>query len=169
MCGLFLKLTYPQGRYGCSSPLTKVIHAQKAPSRLRWDVALRKRKETHMNSVTRFDKNSPLGKSLEVFGKFLTVYFLFGKMLSLLWQTCDIIGQTFIFQMAKYWKKSNHLVTLVATTTKTVFCCRWSQLFLMRWWIARCDKFRSSALYVVLNVFNNWPITVANLINNLRS
>ena len=29
------------------------------------------------------------------FGKFLTVYFLFGKMLSLLWQICDIIGLIF--------------------------------------------------------------------------
>ena len=37
------------------------------------------------------------GKSLQVFGYFLTVYFLFGKILSLLWQNCDIIvgnGQT---------------------------------------------------------------------------
>ena len=32
------------------------------------------------------------GNSVQVFGNFLTVYFLFGKMLSLLWQTCDIIG-----------------------------------------------------------------------------
>ena len=36
------------------------------------------------------------GKSLQVFGKFLTVYFLFGKMLSTLWQICDIIGLIFI-------------------------------------------------------------------------
>ena len=35
------------------------------------------------------------GKSLQVFGKFLTVYFLFGKMLILLWQICDIIGLIF--------------------------------------------------------------------------
>ena len=34
-------------------------------------------------------------KSLAVKGKFLTVYFLFGQMLSLLWQTSDIIGQFF--------------------------------------------------------------------------
>ena len=34
-------------------------------------------------------------KSLVVNGKFLTVYFLFGQMLSLLWQTSDIIGQFF--------------------------------------------------------------------------
>ena len=36
------------------------------------------------------------GKSLQVFGKFLTVYFLFGKMLSILWQIWDIIGIIFI-------------------------------------------------------------------------
>ena len=45
------------------------------------------------------------GKSLPIFGKFLTVYFLFGKMLSLLWQTCDIIGEIFVAangQMLKY-------------------------------------------------------------------
>ena len=30
--------------------------------------------------------------SLQVFGKFLMVYFLFDKLLSLLWQICDIIG-----------------------------------------------------------------------------
>ena len=36
------------------------------------------------------------GKRLQVFGKFLTVYFLFGKMLCLLWQICDIIMLIFI-------------------------------------------------------------------------
>ena len=36
------------------------------------------------------------GKSLQVFGKFLTVYFLFGKILSLLWPIRDIIGLIFI-------------------------------------------------------------------------
>ena len=35
-----------------------------------------------IDSVTRFGENS----CLKVFGKFLMVYFLFGKMLSLLWQ-----------------------------------------------------------------------------------
>ena len=59
-----------------------------------------------MSSVTRFDKNSPLGKSLEVFGKFLTVYFLFGKMLSLLWQTCDIIGQIFVVANSQMLKNN---------------------------------------------------------------
>ena len=32
------------------------------------------------------------GKILQVFGVFWAVYFLFGKMLSLLWQICYIIG-----------------------------------------------------------------------------
>ena len=36
-----------------------------------------------------------LGKSLQVFGKFLMVYLWFGKMLSLLWQISDIIGLIF--------------------------------------------------------------------------
>ena len=35
-------------------------------------------------------------KSLQVFGNFLTVYFSFGKMLSILWQIWDIIGLIFI-------------------------------------------------------------------------
>ena len=37
-------------------------------------------------------KFSHLGKSLQVFYQLLMVYFLFGKILSLLWQTCDSIG-----------------------------------------------------------------------------
>ena len=43
-----------------------------------------------ITSVTRF------GECLQVLGKFLAVRFLFGKMLSLLWQKCDIIGLIFI-------------------------------------------------------------------------
>ena len=35
------------------------------------------------------------GKSLQVFGKSFNVYYLFGKMLSLFWQICDIIGLIF--------------------------------------------------------------------------
>ena len=41
------------------------------------------------NSVTRFGKISPIWQ-------FFTVHFLIGKMLSLLWQICDIIGLVFI-------------------------------------------------------------------------
>ena len=36
------------------------------------------------------------GKTWQVFSKYLTVYFLFGKMLSLLWQIWYIIGLIFI-------------------------------------------------------------------------
>ena len=35
------------------------------------------------------------GKSLQVIGKFLMLYFLFDKMLSLLWQICHIFGLIF--------------------------------------------------------------------------
>ena len=35
------------------------------------------------------------GTRLQVFGNCLTVYFLFGEMLSLFWQICDIIGLIF--------------------------------------------------------------------------
>ena len=41
------------------------------------------------------------GKNLKIFDKYLTVNFLFGKMLSLLWQIFDIIGLVF---MVKYLK-----------------------------------------------------------------
>ena len=55
------------------------------------------------------------GQSLQVFGKFWTVYFLFGKMLSLFWQIWYIIG--LIFMVARLWptieKISNHFVTLL--------------------------------------------------------
>ena len=37
----------------------------------------------------------------------LTFHFLFGKMLSLFWQFCDIIGQLFIFANGQILK--NHL------------------------------------------------------------
>ena len=39
-----------------------------------------------------FVKFRQFGKSFQVFVNFLTVYFLFGKMLSLLWQNYDSIG-----------------------------------------------------------------------------
>ena len=44
------------------------------------------------------------GYSLQVFGKFLTVYFFFGKISRILWQICDIIGLFSLLQMAKYWE-----------------------------------------------------------------
>ena len=55
------------------------------------------------------------GKSLQVFGKFSTVYFLFAQMLSLLWQICDIIGLIFIVSNGQILKKSNYLVTMAQT------------------------------------------------------
>ena len=72
------------------------------------------------------------GKSLQVLGKFLIVYFLFGKMLSLLWQICDIIGLIFIvangqilknnITIRSHWKqhKSPHL-KLAAIPFATTF------------------------------------------------
>ena len=46
------------------------------------------------------------GKSLQVFVKYLMVNFLFGKMLSLLWQICDIIGLIFIFANGQILKNN---------------------------------------------------------------
>ena len=47
------------------------------------------------------------GKSLQVFGKFLAAYSLFGKMLSLLWQICDIIGLNFIVANGQILKNNS--------------------------------------------------------------
>ena len=41
-------------------------------------------------------RNFATGKILQVFGSFLTVYLLFGKILSIIWQICEIIGLIFI-------------------------------------------------------------------------
>ena len=60
-------------------------------------------------NVTRFGEISPLWqKSLRVFGHFLPVYFSFGKMLSLLWQICDIHS----LKWPNNEKDYNNLVTL---------------------------------------------------------
>ena len=46
--------------------------------------------------MTRFGEILPLWqKELQVVSKFLTVHFLFGKILGLLRQICDIIGLAF--------------------------------------------------------------------------
>ena len=47
-----------------------------------------------------------LGKSLQVFGKFLTVYFLIGIILSPPGQTCDIIWLIFIVANGQILKKN---------------------------------------------------------------
>ena len=36
------------------------------------------------------------GETLQIVGNFLPVHFQFGKILTLLWQICDIIGLVFI-------------------------------------------------------------------------
>ena len=46
-------------------------------------------------SVTRFGKILPLWRQFTSLGKFLMVYFLIRKMLSLVWQICDIFGIIF--------------------------------------------------------------------------
>ena len=58
------------------------------------------------------------GKSLHVFGKIFPVYFLFDKMLKLLWQICYISGLIFVVVNGQILKlKSNHPATLATTTT----------------------------------------------------
>ena len=47
-------------------------------------------------SVTRFGDISPFWQKFTSLWQILMVYFLFGKMLNLLWQICDIIGLIFI-------------------------------------------------------------------------
>ena len=45
-----------------------------------------------MHIVTRFAEILQLWQSLQVFGKFLTVYFLFGKLLSIFCQIVTFLG-----------------------------------------------------------------------------
>ena len=52
------------------------------------------------------EKFRQFGKTLQVFGKFLTVHFLFGKILSLLWQICVIIGLVFILENGQILKNN---------------------------------------------------------------
>ena len=44
-------------------------------------------------SVTRCGEISPLWQNLKVFGPFLRVYLVFGKMLNLLWDICHAFGK----------------------------------------------------------------------------
>ena len=57
-------------------------------------------------SVTSFVKFRHFGKSLQVFDKFLAVYFLFGKMLSLLRQICDLNRLNFIVASGQILKNN---------------------------------------------------------------
>ena len=59
-----------------------------------------------------------LAKVYKSLANFVTVYFLFGKML---WQTCDIIGLIFIVANGQILKtESNHLVTLAVSYNNNV-------------------------------------------------
>ena len=60
-----------------------------------------------------------LGKILQAFGNFLTVYFLFGKMLGLLWQICYTIGLNFIVVNGQILK--NNLTIWLHWMSKTNF------------------------------------------------
>ena len=86
-------------------------------------------------TVTRFGKISPLWQKFTGSWQILTVYFLFGKMLSLLWQICDIIGLTFIvangqtlknnLTICSYWfsgsfHSSSHRIKAPFDRTKSV-------------------------------------------------
>ena len=51
---------------------------------------------TMNSSVTRFGEFLPLWQKCQSLGQFLRVYFLFWKILGLLWQICYITGQIFI-------------------------------------------------------------------------
>ena len=54
-----------------------------------------------------------LATFLKVFGRLLRVYLVFGKILSILWQTVDAFGQTFTAVNGQILNKTNsHLVTL---------------------------------------------------------
>ena len=58
------------------------------------------------SSVTRLGEISPLWKKFTSLWQILIVYFLFGKMLSLLWQICDIIGVIFIVASGQILKNN---------------------------------------------------------------
>ena len=57
-----------------------------------WPAKPRKQPRT---SVTRFCENSPLWPNFLIFVKWLKVYSVFGKLLNLLWQNCNVFGQPF--------------------------------------------------------------------------
>ena len=64
-----------------------------------------------ISRVTRFDEISPLLLNFTSLWQILTVYFLFGKMLSLLWKIWCIIGLIFIVangQILKIINPSGH-------------------------------------------------------------
>ena len=68
-------------------------------------------------------KSCKVVESLQVFGKFLTVYFLFGKMLSVLWQICDIIGLIFNVVNGQIFKNN---LTILSHWLATILRARWA-------------------------------------------
>ena len=48
---------------------------------------------TARSSVTRFVEILPLGKNFKIFGNFMRVLLLFGKLLNLLRKLCVLLGQ----------------------------------------------------------------------------
>ena len=62
-------------------------------------------------SVTRFCEISPLWQKFTSCWQIFMVYFLFGKMLSLLWQICDIIGLIFILATGQILKNNQTILS----------------------------------------------------------
>ena len=62
------------------------------------------------DNVTRFGKILPLRQKFTRFWEKITVYYLFGKILSLLWQICDIIGLVLVVVNDKIFKYSRCLI-----------------------------------------------------------
>ena len=91
---------------------------------------------TCLISVTRF------GEILQVFGIFLRVYLLLGKMLSLLWQFCDIIGLIFIVENGQILKNNQTI---------------WSHCFEVKrnWWDL-CAKIQIRKHKIYLNISLGW-------------
>ena len=94
----------------CSS-LVRVQRDQISKYRMRWNC----RQKWNLLYCVRFivlqvwpdlAKFHHFGKNVQVFVKTLIVYWLFGKMVNLLWQICDIIGPIFIATNGKILKNN---------------------------------------------------------------
>ena len=59
------------------------------------------------SSVTRFGEIFPLGQNLKVFGNFLRVYLVFGKILNLRWQSFLLLGNFSLLSSGQILKKNN--------------------------------------------------------------
>ena len=103
-------------------------------------------------SVTR------LGEILLVFGKKLTVYFLYSKMLSQLWQICDIIGLFFIVTNGQILKNIQFDHTAVSHSLAHYCCCALALIRFRR--SVRIDAERSWHVgrSTLLNVRPIWKI-----------